>query len=79
MVLSFALQGCGRATVPLMWVIVRVVGVVAAAIVCTQFLGFAHRAVFAVVAGSNVLAALVMLLLFVVIQRNVSADGASGS
>jgi putative MATE family efflux protein len=74
MVLSFTFQGCGRATVPLVWVIVRVVGVVIAAIVCTQVLGFAYRAVFAVVAGSNVLAALVMLTLFVALQHRATAS-----
>ncbi len=79
MVLSFTFQGCGRATVPLVWVVVRVVGVVAAAIVCTQVLGLAYRAVFAVLACSNVMAALVMVLLFVAMQRGTSADAATGN
>src|SRR5437899_3722574 len=35
MVIAFAFQGLGRAPIPLAWAVVRVVGVLAAAIVCT--------------------------------------------
>jgi putative MATE family efflux protein len=69
MVVAFALQGLGRATAPLVWMVVRVVGVLGVALVCTQWLGMADRAVFATVAVGNVLSAIVMLLLFLRIQH----------
>ena len=64
MVVSFAFQGLGRATLPLGWIIVRVVAVLTVSLVCTQWLGMADRAVFATVAIANVLSAVVMLWLF---------------
>ncbi|MFQ5667087.1 MAG: MATE family efflux transporter [Candidatus Binatia bacterium] len=64
MVMGFALQGLGRATAPLMWMAVRVVGVLSAALICTQWLGLADRAVFVAIAAGNVLSAGVMFLLF---------------
>src|SRR5437867_4793016 len=36
MVIGFAFQGLGRATIPLAWMFLRVVGVLAAAVVCTR-------------------------------------------
>jgi putative MATE family efflux protein len=64
MVLAFAFQGLGRATVPLAWMVVRVSGVLAAAVVCTRWLGLGERAVFAAVAVANVASALLMLPLY---------------
>ena len=69
MVLSFAFQGLGRATVPLAWLVVRVVGVLVAAIVCTRWLGLDAPAVFAAIATGNVLSAVVMTALFVATER----------
>jgi putative MATE family efflux protein len=64
MVLSFAFQGLGRATVPLAWMIARVVTVVAVSIACTQVFGLGARAVFATAAAANVMSTLAMSLLF---------------
>jgi putative MATE family efflux protein len=60
MVSAFAFQGLGRATTPLVWMAVRVFGVLAVAIVCTRMLGLGERAVFATIAGGNVVSAMVM-------------------
>ena len=70
MVLAFAFQGLGRATAPLVWMIVRVVAVVAVSLVCTQWLGLGDQAVFVTVAAGNVVSAAVMLTLFVRIERS---------
>jgi putative MATE family efflux protein len=64
MVLAFAFQGLGRATVPLVWMVVRVVGVVAVSAVGTRMLGFGARGVFATIAVANVTSTLMMVLLF---------------
>ncbi|HJQ83080.1 MAG TPA: MATE family efflux transporter [Candidatus Binatia bacterium] len=69
MVVGFAFQGLGRATVPLAWTIVRVVGVLAAAVVCTRGLGLGEGAVFAAIAVGNTLSAAVMAGLFIVTER----------
>jgi MATE family, multidrug efflux pump len=60
MVSAFAFQGLGRATTPLVWMAVRVFGVLAVALVCTRVLGLGERAVFATIAGGNVVSAMVM-------------------
>jgi putative MATE family efflux protein len=73
MVIAFALQGLGRATAPLVWMIVRVAGVLVVALFCTQWLGMGDRAVFATIAGGNVLSAAVMLWLFSRALRGVRA------
>ena len=73
MVLSFAFQGLGRATVPLVWLVVRVAGVLGAAIVCVRWLGLDDRAVFTAVAVGNVLSAAVMVTLFVTTERRLRA------
>lgn len=73
MVIAFAFQGLGRATAPLMWMIVRVVAVLTAALVCTQWLGMGDRAVFVSVAAGNVLSAAVMLILFIRVERSMRA------
>ena len=72
MVTSFAFQGLGRATAPLAWMILRVVGVLSAAIVCTQLLGMDEHAVFAAVAIGNVLSAAALTMVFRRMQRTVS-------
>lgn len=79
MVLAFAFQGIGRATVPLAWMCVRVVGVLAAAIVCTQVLGLGERAVFTAVAVANVASAGVMLGLFVWTERRLTRRAAAAA
>jgi putative MATE family efflux protein len=71
MVLAFAFQGLGRAVVPLVWMAIRVVGVLVAAIVATRWLGLGERAVFAAVSVGNVLSALVMLTLFARTERRI--------
>jgi putative MATE family efflux protein len=67
MVIAFAFQGLGRATAPLVWMIARVVAVLAVSLVCTQLLGMGDRAVFAAVAAGNVVSAAAMLALFVLL------------
>jgi putative MATE family efflux protein len=69
MVIAFAFQGVGRATIPLLWMTVRVAGVLAAAIVCTQWLGLGERAVFTGIAVANVLSAAIMVVLFTLTER----------
>src|SRR5262245_51722206 len=69
MVVAFAFQGLGRATVPLAWTTVRVALVLGAAIVCTHGLGLGERAVFSAIAVGNVLSAVVMIALFIATER----------
>jgi Na+-driven multidrug efflux pump len=69
MVIALAFQGLGRPTMPLVWMAVRVAGVLAAAIFCTQRLGLGHRAVFAAIAVANVVSAAVMTFLFALVER----------
>ncbi len=71
MVVAFALQGLGRATAPLVWMLLRVAGVLAVALVCTQRLGMADRAVFTSIAAGNVVSAAVMLGLFLYIHPRI--------
>ena len=73
MVIAFAFQGLGRATVPLAWAVVRVVGVLAAALVCTQGLGLGERAVFTTIAAGNVVSAAGMVALFLLTDRRLRA------
>jgi putative MATE family efflux protein len=72
MVLAFAFQGLGRATLPLAWLVVRVVGVLVAAVVCTRWLGLDAGAVFAAIAVGNVLSAVVMVTLFLATERRLA-------
>lgn len=69
MVLSFAFQGLGRATVPLVFMAMRVVVVLAVALVCTQVLGYGERSVFMTIAVANTLAAGGMVYLFTGVLR----------
>src|SRR5262249_32847520 len=69
MVVAFAFQGLGRATVPLAWTTVRVALVLGAAIICTHGLGLGERAVFSAIAVGNVLSAVVMIALFIAAER----------
>jgi len=64
MVVGFAFQGLGRATIPLAWTVVRVVAMLAAAVACTSGLGLGMGAVSAIIAVGNVLSAVVMIGLF---------------
>jgi len=71
MVLAFAFQGLGRATLPLAWMTIRVIGVLVASVVCTQWLGLGERAVFAAVSVGNSLSAAVMMALFQRTERRI--------
>lgn len=74
MVVAFAFQGLGRATVPLAWMIVRVAGILVAAVVCTRVYGLAEDAVFTTIAIGNVVSAAGMAALFAVVERRVRAE-----
>src|SRR4029079_7392478 len=55
MVSAVAFQGLGRATVPLVLMTTRVIGVLVVALYCTQWLGYGAHAVFlSVTAGKGV-------------------------
>ena len=69
MVLSFAFQGLGRATIPLAWMSLRVVAVVSVSLLCTQYFGLDDSAVFATVAIGNMLSAVIMSFLFWRVER----------
>jgi len=69
MVIAFAFQGLGRATIPLAWMTARTIGVLAAAVVCTRELGLGEGAVFTTIAAGNVVSAAGMVALFVVTER----------
>jgi len=69
MVVAFAFQGLGRATIPLALTIARVAGVLAAAVLCTRGLGLGERAVFTTIAAGNVASAVAMTALFVLLAR----------
>jgi putative MATE family efflux protein len=75
MVSAFAFQGLGRATTPLVWMAFRVAGVLAVALACTQLLGLGERAVFAAIAGGNVVSALVMAGLLARTVRRLEGSG----
>jgi putative MATE family efflux protein len=74
MVVAFAFQGLGRATLPLAWMVVRVVAVLGGAVACTQWLGLDERAVFAVIAAGNVVSAAGMVGLFVWLDRRLRRE-----
>jgi len=69
-VIAFAFQGIGRATLPLVLTIVRVAGVLIAAVVCTQQFGLGERAVFVCIAAGNVLGAASLVALFTTMERH---------
>ena len=69
MVIAFAFQGIGRPTLPLVLTIVRVAGVLIAAVVCTRQLGLGERAVFVCIAAGNVLGAASLVALFTTMER----------
>lgn len=64
MIVASAFQGLGRATVPLTVMVVRVLLVVAAALVAARGLGMSADAVFAVIAAGNVAGCLALVALF---------------
>jgi MATE family, multidrug efflux pump len=72
MVIAFAFQGLGRATIPLAWMLVRTVGVIVTALVCTHALGLGERAVFTTIAAGNVVSAAGMVALFLATERRLS-------
>lgn len=72
MVVAFAFQGLGRAGVPMVFLAVRVTGVVAAALVLTRFGGYGERAVFAAVALGNVVSAAGMAWLYGRLERRLA-------
>lgn len=70
MVASFAFQGLGRATLPLMWMIVRVLAVVGSSVVGTRWFGWGPQAVFGTIAAGNGVSGLVLAgLFFRTVQR----------
>src|SRR6185436_1910413 len=69
MVIAFAFQGLGRATLPLFVMVTRVAAVLVAAIVCTRVFGLGEHAVFVCIALGNVAGAVVLIGLFVATQR----------
>jgi MATE family, multidrug efflux pump len=79
MVSAFAFQGLGRATTPLVWMAVRVLAVLGVALVCTRLLGLGERAVFAAIAGGNVVSAMVMAGLLARTVRSLEEPGRSGA
>lgn len=60
MLTSFAFQGLGRATLPLMWMLVRVGGVVGATVVGARWLGWGPHECFLTIAAGNVASAVVL-------------------
>jgi len=72
MVLAFAFQGLGRATIPLILMVTRIGAVLAVALLCTQWLGMTERAVFVTIAAGNVLSAIAMILLFARTHRELT-------
>jgi putative MATE family efflux protein len=64
MVLAFAFQGLGRATPPLLVMVVRMPLVLLLSLWCVRA-GFGEAAVFATIAGGNVLSSLLLATLFV--------------
>ena len=76
MVIAFAFQGLGRATIPLAWMVVRVITVLAVAIFCTHNLGLGERAVFTTLAIANVVSTVGMVVLFILTERRLLAGSA---
>jgi putative MATE family efflux protein len=75
MVLAFAFQGLGRATIPLAWMAIRVVAVLAVSLVCTQTFGLGVGSVFATVAVGNAASAVVMVVLYLLTERRLRPSG----
>jgi len=73
MVFAMAFQGLGRATTPLAIVTLRVLIVTAGAVLLTSWLGYADRAVFALIAAGNCLSAALLFYRFAGSVRAVSA------
>jgi putative MATE family efflux protein len=73
MVLAFAFQGLGRATVPLTLMVVRTAAVLVVAVVCAQLLGLGERAVFATIAVGHVASAAGMAALWIATERRFRA------
>lgn len=78
MVISFAFQGLGRATTPLLWIIVRVALVVGASVIAVSWYGLGDWVVFAIVAAGNIVSAVMMLLLFLRVERRMRRSRSAG-
>ena len=74
MVIAFAFQGLGRATLPLVVMIARVSAVLLAAILCTRVFGLTEHAVFLCIAIGNAAGAAVLVTLFFATDRARRAD-----
>src|SRR5205814_507381 len=69
MVIAFAFQGLGRATIPLAWMLARTIAVLAAALLLTHGLGLREDAVFTTIAVGNVASAVGLVVLFRASER----------
>jgi Na+-driven multidrug efflux pump len=78
MVVASSFQGLGRATTPLTVMAVRVVLVVAAALVATRSLGQGADAVFALIAAGNVCSCLALITLFRLATRSEGSSPSAG-
>jgi putative MATE family efflux protein len=79
MVIAFAFQGLGRATIPLLTMGIRVVAILVAAVVCTHLFGLQERAVFRTIAIGNVVSALALISLFVSAERRLRTERAAAT
>ncbi|MFN8543264.1 MAG: MATE family efflux transporter [Candidatus Binatia bacterium] len=79
MTLAFAFQGLGRAGAALVWMAVRTVGVLGVALLCTQLLGLADRAVFTTVAIANVVSAFALGALFLRLWHRQATEASRSS
>jgi Na+-driven multidrug efflux pump len=80
MVIAFAFQGLGRAALPLVVMVTRVVIVLTTAIVGTRSFGFDEHAVFVTIAIGNVAGTVVLAGLFLATQRtSTRSQGRAGA
>jgi putative MATE family efflux protein len=77
MMLAFAFQGIGRATVPLVIMVVRITAVVVGALVLSKSFGYGAGAVFALIAAGNFLSATLLSLAFVGSVRRLGRPAAA--
>lgn len=74
MVLAFAFQGLGRATIPLIMMTARMAVVLIVAVLCTGWLAATEHAVFLAIAGGNVVSAVVMAALFARVHQSYASE-----
>jgi putative MATE family efflux protein len=77
MVIAFAFQGLGRATLPLVVSTVRMVTVLVIAIVCTRVLGLGERAVFLTIGLGNIASTIAFVTLFLWTERRLASPHAA--